>query len=203
MSPPPRRTRRSMRWCSLRTGARRRIRFTRGVRARVKDLDFEGGRLDVRSGKGGKDRVGMLPISLKDPLRRQLRKAKASTRRTSQQGAGAFTCPRPSRASIRLPLRNGSGSGSFPLRSVRGIRAAARRGVTTARHRPCRRPCAAPPGKTGLRVPATPHTLRHSFATHLLGGRDRSRKPARQPRKLKAPRSHSALAFAGAYTHRA
>jgi integrase len=53
------------------------LRLMEGLRLRVKDVDFEDQQITVRDGKGNKDRVTMLPISLIEPLKLQLQKAKS------------------------------------------------------------------------------------------------------------------------------
>ena len=52
------------------------MRLTEMLRLRVKDIDFAQNQITVREGKGQKDRVTMLPQSLKEPLREQLVKAR-------------------------------------------------------------------------------------------------------------------------------
>lgn len=53
------------------------LRLSEGLRLRVKDLDFDHGRIVVRDGKGRKDRSTILPDRLIDPLRRHLRRIKS------------------------------------------------------------------------------------------------------------------------------
>ena len=53
------------------------MRLTEGLRLRVKDIDFAHRAIVVRDGKGGKDRVLMLPRTLEQPLREQLARAHA------------------------------------------------------------------------------------------------------------------------------
>jgi len=65
------------------------LRLLECVELRVKDINFDRGELTVRDGKGGKDRVTMLPASLKEPLRARFR------------------------SNIRTPRLNGVGSGCF------------------------------------------------------------------------------------------
>lgn len=60
------------------------LRLSEALRLRVKDLDFEYERITVRQDKGKKDRRTMLPGSLEDPLRRQLRKSKAVDTRNQE-----------------------------------------------------------------------------------------------------------------------
>ncbi len=62
------------------------MRLTECLRLRVKDVDFTYDQITVRDGKGEKDRVTMLPASLKAELQKHLKTSKSCTRRTSGQG---------------------------------------------------------------------------------------------------------------------
>lgn len=55
------------------------LRLVECLRLRVKDLDFGYGHIMVRSGKGNKDRVTLLPQALKEPSQRHLERVKASS----------------------------------------------------------------------------------------------------------------------------
>ncbi len=63
------------------------------VRLRVKDLDFEMKQITVRNGKGGKDRVTMLPEPMKGPLREHLRRVEAIHEQDLDAGLGAVYLP--------------------------------------------------------------------------------------------------------------
>ena len=52
------------------------MRLMAGLRLRVKDVDFDRNEITVRAGKGGKDRRMMLPMALRDDLRRRLHAAR-------------------------------------------------------------------------------------------------------------------------------
>lgn len=56
------------------------LRLLEGLRLRVKDIDFSYAQLTIRDGKGQKDRVTVLPTSLTEPLKRQLRHVKGRGR---------------------------------------------------------------------------------------------------------------------------
>jgi len=84
------------------------MRLLEGLRLRVKDVDFERGRIVVRDGKGEKDRVTMLPASLVDPLREHLRLVRAAHEEAQRRR--------------RAPLRSRAevpGSGSRVVLAVR------------------------------------------------------------------------------------
>jgi len=69
------------------------MRLLEGLRLRVKDVDFERRELVVRSGKGAKDRVTVLPENLILPLKEQLARAKVLHQRDLDAGFGAVWLP--------------------------------------------------------------------------------------------------------------
>jgi site-specific recombinase XerD len=69
------------------------LRVMEGVRLRVKDVDFGGGHIVVRDGKGFKDRVTLLPESLKDGLRQQLARARVWHEQDVAEGYGRVHLP--------------------------------------------------------------------------------------------------------------
>jgi len=69
------------------------LRVMEALRLRVKDVDFEAGHIVVRSGKGDKDRVTVLPESLRAVLRAQLERALALHKRDLAEGFGRVHLP--------------------------------------------------------------------------------------------------------------
>lgn len=69
------------------------MRLTEMLRLRVKDIDFTQNQIVVREGKGNKDRVTMLPLSLKEPLRELLVKVKAAHEVDLREGFGNVELP--------------------------------------------------------------------------------------------------------------
>ena len=139
------------------------------LRLRVKDLDFDAGLVVVRSGKGDKDRATLLPVSLHEELARPSgESARVARSRILPTGMVKPRCPTPWRAST--PTLGGSGAGSTcsPPTRWRSIRRMVRLRRYHVYDQDLQKAVRRAARKAGLTKHATPHTLRHSFATHLL-----------------------------------
>ena len=144
------------------------LRLLEGLRLRVQDIDFARRAIIVREGKGSKDRVVMLPASLEQPLRRQLVQAHALWAADRVAGVAGVQLPHAlGRKYPRAPL-SWAWFWLFPQASLsidpRGEGVRRHHQPDQAFQRAFKRAVLA----AGLHKPATPHTLRHSFATHLL-----------------------------------
>ena len=144
------------------------MRLLEGLRLRVKDIDFARRAIVVREGKGGKDRVVMLPASLERPLRAQL--AAAHTQWAADRAAGVAGVQVPNALDRKYPGAPLSWMWFwvFPQATLsvdpRGAGLRRHHQVDQAFQRAFKRAALA----AAIHKPATPHTLRHSFATHLL-----------------------------------
>jgi integron integrase len=144
------------------------MRLMECLRLRVKDVDFARNEITVRHGKGGKDRRTVLPQSLVAPLKREVDRAQLLHQRDLAEGYGATQLPfalarkYPQAATefgwqYLFPSLNRSRD---PLDSV--VRrhhlddSVLARALKRAR------------AQAGILKPVSAHTLRHSFATHLL-----------------------------------
>jgi integrase len=83
------------------------MRLAEGLGLRVKDLDFELGRITVRAGKGGRDRIVMLPESLVRDLRKQVVRAQPARRRSE----GRWGMGGAAGGSLPKDARGGAGAG--------------------------------------------------------------------------------------------
>ena len=146
------------------------LRLRECLSLRVKDVDFEYRQIVVRDGKGAKDRVTMLPGPVIEPLKAHLARVKALHERDLARGYGDVELPHALARkypkapyewgwkfvfpSHRLSIDPDSGvvrrHHVYENFLIRGVKEAARAGGIT-KHVSC-------------------HTLRHSFATHLLEG---------------------------------
>jgi len=144
------------------------LRVLEAVRLRVKDIDFERAELTVRDGKGRKDRLTVLPARLVEPLRSHVQRVRSQYESDRQGGVANVVLP----DALRLKYPNAETSWSwhwiFPAARLyvdpdTGLRrrhhlheSVVQKAFTEALRR------------TRIVKTASCHTLRHSFATHML-----------------------------------
>ncbi|MCU0988986.1 MAG: integron integrase [Xanthomonadales bacterium] len=144
------------------------LRLLECLRLRVQDLDLARREILVRHGKGGKDRHTMVPASLTAPLAAQLDEARRIHERDLTLGFGAVWLPDALARKYPRAAREWVWQYVFPA-SKRSIDP--RDGVVRRHHLDetvLQRAVKSAAQRAGLGKRATCHTLRHSFATHLL-----------------------------------
>ncbi|MEY2485243.1 MAG: hypothetical protein QOH39_891 [Verrucomicrobiota bacterium] len=148
------------------------LRLNECVRLRVKDVDFGYLQITVRDAKGGRDRVTMLPVSVVDPLRRQIEKRRITHEEDMADGFGKVFLP----MAIARKYPNVAREFGWQYIFASGRRSADPRQSSDppkdSRHHVdesfLQRAVKMAVCEAGLNKAASCHTFRHSFATHLL-----------------------------------
>jgi integron integrase len=144
------------------------MRLLEGLRLRVKDIDFERREILIRDGKGGKDRVTVLPENLMLPLTEHLSRRRALHNKDLAAGAGEVWLP--DALAVKYPRASKAWGWQWVFAS--GITGVDPRSGVVRRHHlneaSVQKSVGGAARRAGIDKPCSPHVLRHSFATHML-----------------------------------
>lgn len=144
------------------------MRLMEGLRLRIKDVDFDRRQITIREGKGDKDRVTMLPDSLIPELQAHIAERRRWHDIDLAKGMADVELPH---ALERKYPNAGRQWGWQYIFAAAGYSTDPRTGVIRRHHvheKTIQRHVKDAAERSGINKPAHPHTLRHSFATHLL-----------------------------------
>jgi integron integrase len=144
------------------------LRLLECVRLRIKDVDFDRNEITVRDGKGRKDRVTVLPERVAARLRAHIEKVRRVHDGDLTIGAGSVAMPDALARKYPGASREWGWQWVFPAARLYADRVTGERRRHHVHESVLQRAFREAVRASGIAKPATCHTLRHSFATHLL-----------------------------------
>ena len=144
------------------------LRLMECMRLRVKDVDFTSNQIVVREGKGNKDRLTMLPATVKEPLAKHLNLVRRQHQRDLERGLGRVALPNALQRKYPNADKEWAWQWVFPASKHYMDRLTGKRYRHHLHESVVQKAVKDAARRAGLAKPASSHSLRHSFATHLL-----------------------------------
>lgn len=144
------------------------LRLLEALRLRIKDVDLAGLQIVVRSGKGDKDRVTMLPVSVAEVLREHMKRVRALHLEELSSGRGDVWLPDALGRKYPNASREWVWQWIFPAKQLSMDPVSGERRRHHVHENAVQKAVLAAGRRAGVAKRVTPHVFRHSFATHLL-----------------------------------
>jgi len=170
------------------------LRLNECLTLRVNQLDFERHRINIIEGKGGKDRITLLPKSLVNPLKIHIEKVRKLHQEDRKKGLGKAFLPHALHKKYKNAEYNFSWQFVFPSSTIFKDKKTGNHGRWHIHEKTINNAIYNAKKRVGILKKVSSHTFRHSFATHMLeAGYD--------IRKIQMLLGHSNIKTTMIYTH--